>query len=233
MMDDLDLRYLGTAEKARITSYFVAQLKYYQDQKPWQYDLRNALWDFVVRTNKNFSGAQLREAASSACEQIGGILARMSINNAEMITEEVEDFTSYHMSVIEEANEIGLVGLPAYEPNWRVTTPIEILNVYDNTTYVGVVHARDFIKHWYGEIDVHGYVPTFAVHRKLYYDWVGNARVGRTVAKALRTEKEPWKLLLKKMVEHDAVDCLKIREVLPNTVPDQQLLEFGRIYRVK
>ena len=146
-MDDLDLRYLGTGEKARITSHFVAQLKYYQDQKPWQYDLRNALWDFVVRTNKNFSGAQLREAANSACEQIGGILARMSINNAEMITEEVEDFTSYHMSVIEEANEIGLVGLPAYEPNWRATTPMEILNVYDNTTYVGIVNARDVIKH--------------------------------------------------------------------------------------
>ena len=110
---------------------------------------------------------------------------------------------------------------------------MEILNVYDNTTYVGIVHAKDFIKHLYGEIDVHGYVPTFAVHRKLYYDWVGNARIGRTVAKALRTEKKPWKLLLKKMVEHDAVDCLKIREVLPNTVPDQQLLEFGRVYRVK
>jgi hypothetical protein len=47
MKDDLDLRYLGTAEKARITSYFVAQLKYYQDQKPWQYDLRNSLWNFV------------------------------------------------------------------------------------------------------------------------------------------------------------------------------------------
>ena len=87
------------------------------------------------------------------------------------------------MSVIEEANEIGLVELPAYEPNWRETTPMEILNVYDNTTYVGIVHARDFIKHWYGEIDVHGYVSTFSVHRKLYYDWVGNARIGRTVAK--------------------------------------------------
>ena len=92
MMDDLDLRYLGTAEKARITSHFVAQLKYYQDQKPWQYDLRNALWGFVVRTNKNFSGAQLREAANSACEQIGGILARMAINNAEF--SETEDSTT-------------------------------------------------------------------------------------------------------------------------------------------
>ena len=145
-MEDLDLRYLGTAEKTRITTCFVAQLKYYQDQKPWQYDLRNALWDFVVRTNKNFSGAQLREAANSACKQIGGILARMATNNAEMITEEVEDFTSYHMSVIEEANEIGLVGLPAYEPNWREATPTEILDVYDNTTYVGIVHAKDFVR---------------------------------------------------------------------------------------
>ena len=116
MMEDLDLRYLGTAEKTRITSRFVAQLKYYQDQKPWQYDLRNSLWNFVVRTIKNFSGTQLREAANSVCEQIGGMLARMVTNNVEMITEEVEDFTSYHMGVIEEANEIGLVGIPTFDP---------------------------------------------------------------------------------------------------------------------
>ena len=68
MMEDLDLRYLGTAERTRVTSRFVAQLKYYQDQKPWQYDLRNALWEFVVKTNKNFSKSQLKEAAILACE---------------------------------------------------------------------------------------------------------------------------------------------------------------------
>ena len=115
---------------------------------------------------------------------------------------------------------------------WRQATPVGIQEVCNNITYVGIVHARDFFKHWYAEIDVHGYVPLFAIHRKLYFDWVGNARLERRIAKALRTEKEPWKLLLK-MVEHDAVNCLKIREVLPNTVPDQQLLEFGYIYRVR
>ena len=67
-MEDLDLRYLGTVEKTRITSCFVAQLKYYQDQKPWQYDLRNALWEFVAKTNRNFSKSQLKEAAILAAK---------------------------------------------------------------------------------------------------------------------------------------------------------------------
>ena len=84
-MEDLDLRYLGTAERTRVTSRFVAQLKYYQDQKPWQYDLRNALWEFVVKTNKNFTKSQLKEAAILACEQLGGILARMAINNTNVV----------------------------------------------------------------------------------------------------------------------------------------------------
>ena len=157
----------------------------------------------------------------------------MAINNMDVITREVEYFISYHIGVIEEANEIGRAGIPTYDPMWRQTTPVEILRVYDNGTYVGIVHARDFVKHWYSKVDVHGYVPLFAIHRKLYYDWTGNARLAETIARALKTEKEPWKLLLKKMVEHDAVDCLKIREVLPTTVPDQQLLKFGYVYRAR
>ena len=106
MSEDFNLQHLGTAERTRITTGFVAQLKYYQDIKPWQNELRNAIWNSLVKTNRNYSEIELRDAVIAACEQKGGRLTHMMTYNLDIIAKEVDDFTAYYVNVIEESKHL-------------------------------------------------------------------------------------------------------------------------------
>ena len=220
---------LTTEDVSTLITQYLAQIKYYENGKPWKYYLRRILWKFAKSVNFKYSKNMLMGHIVN--EINNDLLTFEDIDdtfNPKEIEKEIEKFIQYYAPVLKDYEQYfgETENVPEFDKS--LFTEQTALNIYWtnklNQPFTSTVRCNEFITMWYQQIDKNKVVPLFFLHRKRFYDWFGNKSLQATIDIMADKPKEKWRYVLKKMCKIGVIDHEYIRHTCDMSWVTEELL---------